>query len=376
MKMKKNRFLAIIVLAIIVSLLSACGSSSELSETDTIPEAESSPLPEETSEPVVAEPADGYRELGGLWEVGAVFYRNQIIDIHDVPGLADLYDTTYLSFNEDGSFLYINLFFTSGTYSRIKDNTFLLKTDRVYRLDYQDGEVVEVDSTSSSNPSFIVTITADDENTLVFNAYDPITGKARANDDPLYFAKSGQDGLFIDGHKVDVSGSTGNSNHSETNNRAAGSPKNSPGVTDHVATSGEKNALSKAKSYLSFSAFSYSGLIEQLEYEGYTASEARYGADNCGADWYEQADRKAKSYLEHSAFSYSGLVEQLKYEGFTDAQAKYGVDHCGADWNEQAAKKAKEYLNYSSFSRSELIEQLEYEGFTHAQAEYGVDTVY
>ena len=139
---------------------------------------------------------------------------------------------------------------------------------------------------------------------------------------------------------------------------------------------GNSQALKKALSYLSVSAFSKQGLIEQLEYEGFSHSEAEAAAENCGADWNEQALKKAKSYLNVSAFSYSGLVEQLEYEGFTSAQAGYGVDNCGADWYEQAVEKAKSYLKYSSFSRTQLIEQLEYEGFTHAQAEYGVGEAY
>lgn len=137
-------------------------------------------------------------------------------------------------------------------------------------------------------------------------------------------------------------------------------------------TIGQKNALESAKSYLSFSEFSYTGLIEQLEYEKYSHEDAVYAADHCGADWNEQALKSAKSYLEYSAFSYTGLIEQLEYEGFTNDQATYGVDNSGADWNEQAAKSAKSYLEYSSFSREGLIEQLEYEGFTHEQAVYGV----
>lgn len=84
---------------------------------------------------------------------------------------------------------------------------------------------------------------------------------------------------------------------------------------------------------------------------------------------------KARSYLSYSSFSYKGLTEQLKYEGFSDTEAVYGVDNCGADWNEQAAKKAKSYMEYSSFSRSRLISQLEYEGFTKTQSEYGASAV-
>lgn len=140
----------------------------------------------------------------------------------------------------------------------------------------------------------------------------------------------------------------------------------------NTATTGEKNALKKAKSYLEYSAFSRDGLIGQLEFEGYTNSEATYGADNVGADWNEQAIKKAGQYLEYSAFSYTGLVEQLEFEKFTHEQAVYGVDNCGADWNEQAVKKAAQYLEYSSFSKDGLIGQLEFEGFTHDQAVYGV----
>ena len=88
---------------------------------------------------------------------------------------------------------------------------------------------------------------------------------------------------------------------------------------------GEANALSSAKDYLRFGAFSYSGLVSQLEYEGFSHDESVYGADNCGADWNEQAVRCANEYLEYSSFSRSELVDQLIYEGFTSEQAEYGV---------------------------------------------------
>lgn len=94
-------------------------------------------------------------------------------------------------------------------------------------------------------------------------------------------------------------------------------------------TLGEKNALAKALSYLDFSAFSYTGLIAQLEYEGFSKEEATFAVDNCGADWNEQAARKAQSYLDFSSFSRQGLIEQLLYEGFTQEQAEYGVTAVG-----------------------------------------------
>lgn len=98
---------------------------------------------------------------------------------------------------------------------------------------------------------------------------------------------------------------------------------------DDGLTMGQKNALSSAKSYLSYSAFSYQGLINQLEYEQYSHEDAVYAADNCGADWNEQAALAAKSYLEYSSFSREGLINQLEYEGFTNEQAIYGVEANG-----------------------------------------------
>lgn len=99
--------------------------------------------------------------------------------------------------------------------------------------------------------------------------------------------------------------------------------------TKPTETMGQKNAVRKALSYLDYSAFSYSGLINQLEYEGFSTEDATYGADNCGADWNEQAARKAQDYLDYSSFSRDGLIDQLKYEGFTAEQAEYGVTAVG-----------------------------------------------
>lgn len=91
------------------------------------------------------------------------------------------------------------------------------------------------------------------------------------------------------------------------------------------STMGEKNALKSAKSYLNAMAFSYTGLIDQLKFDGYTDSEAKYAADYCGADWNEQATKSAKSYLDAMPFSKQGLIEQLEFDGFTHDQAIYGV---------------------------------------------------
>jgi hypothetical protein len=106
-------------------------------------------------------------------------------------------------------------------------------------------------------------------------------------------------------------------------------PEPTPEPPEPSVSVSQKNALREARSYLDYTAFSYTGLIEQLEYEGYSNEDATYGADNCGADWYEQAEKMAASYLEYKGFSRNGLIEQLEYEGFTPEQAIHGADSVG-----------------------------------------------
>jgi hypothetical protein len=89
----------------------------------------------------------------------------------------------------------------------------------------------------------------------------------------------------------------------------------------------------------------------------------------------EQAIDKAADYLEYTAFSRSGLIQQLEFEGFSKADATYAVDNIEVNWMEQAAAKAADYLDYTAFSRSGLIQQLEFEGFTPKQAAHGADAV-
>lgn len=201
-------------------------------------------------------------------------------------------------------------------------------------------------------------------------------------------------------------------------------------------TVGEENAKRSAESYLRFSAFSRAGLIDQLEFEGFSQAEAEYAVDAVNADWFEQAVLKAESYLEFSSFSRQGLIDQLLFEGFSEDEATFGVEQVGLgsgssggssgegggetlaqqnavrsaesylrfsafsreglidqlvfedysredatyaieklnpDWFEQAALKAESYLEFSSFSRQGLIDQLLFEGFSREEAVYGVE---
>lgn len=137
---------------------------------------------------------------------------------------------------------------------------------------------------------------------------------------------------------------------------------------------GKAKAPAKAKEYLEYTAISRLGLMDLLAGDGFSREEAKYAADNCGADWVKQAQQRVEENLEFGGMSYKYLVEQMQYEGFTKKQTEEAIALAGVDWNAQAAKAAEGYLELSSFTRQELFDQLCFEGFTEEQAEYGVSS--
>jgi hypothetical protein len=116
------------------------------------------------------------------------------------------------------------------------------------------------------------------------------------------------------------------------------------------------------------SALAAAGLVTVLLLATVPAAQASPGSR-------AQAVRKAHEYLQFQSFSLKGLAAQLKFEGFSMSDATYGATHSGANWWKQAAAKAKEYLKMQAFSRSGLVAQLKFEGFTSAQALYGARAV-
>jgi Host cell surface-exposed lipoprotein len=90
----------------------------------------------------------------------------------------------------------------------------------------------------------------------------------------------------------------------------------------------------------------------------------------------ENAIGSAQDYLDLAGFSRSGLIKQLEYEGYSTANATYAVDHVGADWNAEAVQSAQDYLDLQNFSQQGLSEQLAYEGYTPEQVQQAVAKVY
>ena len=152
-------------------------------------------------------------------------------------------------------------------------------------------------------------------------------------------------------------------------------PTTNAPITTTAATSYLLEAFDVAASYLRYSSFSRDGLINQLEYEGYTTEEATAAVDAQGVDWNAQAVGSAESYLGFAAFSRQWLIEQLEFDGYTNSEATFGADAQNADWNYQASRVAQSYLDFAEFTRQELINQLLFDDFSQSEAEYGVNAV-
>lgn len=137
-----------------------------------------------------------------------------------------------------------------------------------------------------------------------------------------------------------------------------------------------QRAVQAARSYLEWSGFSRSGLIDQLEYEGFSNAVATKAVDSLDLNWTSQAKKKAQSYLEWGHFSRSELIHQLEFEGFSSTQATRAVDLLDVNWKQQAVKAARSYIeNELVYTRSRLIEQLVSDGFSQYEAEYAAGQV-
>ncbi len=255
--------------------------------------------------------AVGFESLGGNWVVGGIYYNNKIVDISDNEKLMAIYDAVFLNFYEDGTFLYMNMYNDRGQYTLQTNGAFFLKTETVFLYEITSKGIVEKEVDNSSKITYIVSLI--DKDTLQLGILDPMTGREKAGSDPLIFEREGVESSYISEHKVSLNNSNSRMGASKKNESTAVSP-------------GMRNALQSAKDYLDAMSFSRKGLIEQLEYEGYSSSEAEYAVEHCGADWNKQAYDMAKDYLKMMAFSRSSLIEQLEFEGFTHSQAVYGVD--------------------------------------------------
>ena len=56
-----------------------------------------------------------------------------------------------------------------------------------------------------------------------------------------------------------------------------------------------------------------------------------YAADNCSANWNKEAKEMAEQYMDSTTYTYKDMVQQLETEGFTKEQAKFGAKAVGLE---------------------------------------------
>ena len=290
----------------------------------------------------------------GLWIAKGIIADNQYYSFEEVSELADLYDTEWISFSKSGIWKEYKLDNYEHAYCLYQESTTLIKNDENGNY-YSDK--------TSSDKTYIAVLMNDDINTCM------VIDVEKTDDDTIIVYGNDID-FWFDDSTVEFTNQFGTS----TTKCAY------KGCNNYIASSGDTNCCVE-----------HSNLC--LECNKYIDSDAMYcidclnGAINSNSSnssifsdsmtrGEENALQRAYDYLEYQAFSYSGLIEQLEFEGFTNSEATFAVDNCGADWSKQAVLRAEQYLEYSSFSRSGLKEQLEFEGFTSSQAEYAVNQVY
>jgi predicted 3-demethylubiquinone-9 3-methyltransferase (glyoxalase superfamily) len=134
---------------------------------------------------------------------------------------------------------------------------------------------------------------------------------------------------------ADDSASTGSESASQGGKSAAkkkGAQSGKPAAPARPEmTSGQKNALQAAESYVDTMPFSKAGLIQQLSSsagDGYSKADATFAANRVGADWNEEAVEAARNYLDTMPMSKDALIQQLSSaagDKFTRAQAQHAA---------------------------------------------------
>lgn len=139
-----------------------------------------------------------------------------------------------------------------------------------------------------------------------------------------------------------------------------------------------ERALLDARRLVEEYPLSYEGLVEKLTTDAqrsYTAEEAKAAADNCGANWKENALLVAKSLMERRAYARGELISLLvTSDKFTEEEAVYAADNCGVNWKEIALKVAKDAIESDEYSYSELLKHLtDWKRFSRDDAVYAVN---
>jgi hypothetical protein len=100
-------------------------------------------------------------------------------------------------------------------------------------------------------------------------------------------------------------------------------------------TQQQQSAREEAQQYLATTAFSYQGLIDQLDSSagsGYSVNDATVSVNSLTVDWNAEAVQSAKQYMQLTPMSCQDLIDQLDSSAgdqYTVAQATYGATQAG-----------------------------------------------
>lgn len=150
---------------------------------------------------------------------------------------------------------------------------------------------------------------------------------------------------------------------------------------DNCGSDWKNQAARRGEALLASTTFSLDGLISQLLLLGFTQEEAEAGAQMAYENQesseettasMENALREAQNVLAgNDYYSYTGMIQKLRSAGYSQEEATYAADNCGADWKDQARRQASFLLLYQNMNHDELIKALLAQGFTEEEAEYG-----
>ena len=157
----------------------------------------------------VSSASDELSFLEGTWVAGGVYhrdilssdpliYQDNIIDIQKIEELRNMYDTTWLIFDQGETFTDRNLFVHKGTYKKKISET----NEEYYILTYKtitkfiDGEKI----TEPYSEKYTKVVKVLDENTIHVNLYDTLMEKELPNGNPLVYVRVGCESQYIKDH--------------------------------------------------------------------------------------------------------------------------------------------------------------------------------
>lgn len=130
----------------------------------------------------------------------------------------------------------------------------------------------------------------------------------------------------------------------------------------------QESAADSARLMLEQGPISHDALVEALEQQGYDSYDAVVAADDCGADWDQQAADAARSAMSEQALSKGALRDELVRHKFTDSQIDAATS--SLDFRQLASRRSQELLLDRPLSKSTLRQALVSEGFSESEADY------